>query len=191
MIELLQGLENQILFFINGTLTHPWLDAFFVNITDLHKQPIFNLVAIAALLFFSFRKYGKQAWRVVVAMALTIAIGDAVGYRLIKGSVQRPRPYQNETIREKIIQRKDAHGNSFPSNHAINCFGAATILAIAFPAGRYIFYIFAMIIGYSRLYLGVHYPSDVLAGAAIGFLVARTVSKFLLNQLKHFTGPRS
>jgi undecaprenyl-diphosphatase len=90
-----------------------------------------------------------------------------------------------------VIQRKDAHGNSFPSNHAINTFGSATILAAAFPGVSYIFYIFAAIVGYSRLYLGVHYPSDVIAGALLGVVIARIVSRFLLNQLKSFTGPKS
>lgn len=191
MIEMLQQFEQQILFFINTTATHPWLDAFFYNVTDLHKTWVFRIVVLALLLFFSIRKYKKEAWRVVVAMVLTITLGDMMGYRLLKGNIERPRPFQNEAIKEKVIQRKDAHGNSFPSNHAINCFGSATILAIAFPAGCYIFYIFAAIIGYSRLYLGVHYPTDVLTGALIGFLIARIVARFILIQLKTFTRPKS
>lgn len=191
MIEWLHQIELQILFFINTQATHPWLDVFFYHVTDLHKNPVFNVLVVAAVLFFSVRKYKRESWRVITALILTVAIGDVVGYRLIKGTVERPRPFHNESIKDKIIQRKDAHGNSFPSNHAINCFGSATILAIAFPAACYIFYIFAAIVGYSRLYLGVHYPSDVLAGALIGFLVARLVAAFLLNKFKTFTGPRS
>jgi undecaprenyl-diphosphatase len=191
MIETLQGWEQQLLLFINTQATHPWLDWFFFNITDLHKSLIFSVLGIAAVLFFSYRKYGKECWRVILALILTIAIGDAFSYRVVKASVERPRPFQSEALKDKVIQRKDAHGNSFPSNHAVNMFGSATILAAAFPAGRYIFYIFAVIIGYSRLYLGVHYPSDVITGAVIGFVIAWIVSRFLLIQLKSFTRPKS
>lgn len=191
MIEWLHQLELQILFFINGQFTHPIADVFFRNITDLHKNPIFAVLAIAALTYFSIRKYRKESWRVLVGLILTIAIGDSLGYRLIKGHYDKPRPFQTEAIQSQIIQRSDAHGNSFPSNHAINCFGGATILAIAFPAASYIFYIFAVIVGYSRLYLGVHFPIDVIGGAVIGIAIARIVALFTVNQLKSFTGPKS
>jgi undecaprenyl-diphosphatase len=191
VIEWLHQIELQILFFVNTGFTHPWADVFFVNVTDLHKNPVFAILALGALSYFSIRKYGRDSWRVLVALVLAIAIGDMVGYRLIKANVDRPRPFQNEAIASHIMQRSDAHGNSFPSNHAINCFAGATILSLAFPAGSYIFYIFAAIVGYSRLYLGVHYPSDVLFGALLGFVIARIVALFLLNKFKSFAGPRS
>jgi len=191
MIETLQLWEQQLLLLINTEMTHPWMDWFFYNVTDLHKNWIFNVLVVGLVLFFSYRKYGKECWRVVLALILTIAIGDMFSYRVLKATVDRPRPFQSEALKDKIIQRKEAHGNSFPSNHATNTFGSATVLAAAFPACWYIFYIFAAIVGYSRLYLGVHYPSDVLTGALIGFIVARIVSRFLLNKFKTFTRPRS
>jgi hypothetical protein len=74
MSELFQNLDLQTLFFINGTATHPWLDWFFLNVTDLNKNPIFSGVTILLMVYFGYRKYGKQVWRLVVAMALTIAV---------------------------------------------------------------------------------------------------------------------
>ena len=78
----------------------------------------------------------------------------------------------------------DAQGNSFPSNHAANCVAGAIILAICFPRRRYFFYIFALLVVYSRIYLGVHYPSDILGGAVVGLIAGYLASIFTVIQLK-------
>jgi membrane-associated phospholipid phosphatase len=97
-----------------------------------------------------------------VSFLLTTAIATT-----LKHTINRPRPY--ETYPD--IQKMAAGGSpSFPSGHTSDAFSTATSLSLAFPKWYVIApsYVYASAVGYSRMHLGVHYPSDVLAGAVIG-----------------------
>jgi membrane-associated phospholipid phosphatase len=85
----------------------------------------------------------------------------------LKFSVNRDRPF--ETFPD-IINKSAPHGASFPSGHTSNAFATATSVSLAYPEWYIIVpsFAYATTVGYSRMHLGVHYPSDVLAGALIG-----------------------
>jgi undecaprenyl-diphosphatase len=85
----------------------------------------------------------------------------------LKNTIQRPRPFVNDPT---IVPADVAGGYSFPSGHTSEAFATATALSIAYPKWYVIVpsYLWATSVGYSRMYLGVHYPSDVLGGAIAG-----------------------
>lgn len=124
------------------------------------------LVAVALPLLVS-RARARQ-WRVIVIVALTVGLADATSSRLIKPLVGRERPCR--ALQGLTLPTSCGVGRSFPSSHAANGFALATVAAPTVTHGWVLFPL-AGAVALSRVVLGVHYPSDVLAGALLGALI--------------------
>lgn len=123
-------------------------------------------VSFALLLAVTRRISWSVAGRVVLAIAIPLAVSDYV----LKPLIARPRPFVAQPAPTVIgTHPRDA---SFPSGHATSSFAGATALAIVEPRLAVVWWVLAAAIAYSRIYLGVHYPLDVLAGAGLGALGA-------------------
>lgn len=182
MFEFIWKLDQMILKLFNVELANPFMDQFWRFITSAHKQPLFMIIAVPLVLGWLIYIYKIQIWKLIVILGLTVALSDALSYRLIKSNVSRLRPFQNPATSQWVRQVGMAHGPSFPSNHATNAFAAAVILAWYFPAGAYMFYILAVLIALSRIALGVHYPTDVVSGMMFGLFVGFLIRIFLLQR---------
>lgn len=106
----------------------------------------------------------------IVQVGLALLLAWIVSDRVIKPAVGRPRPFV-ATPAVRVIG-PHPHGASFPSGHATSAFAAAATLARLAPGGAPAWWVLAAAIAYSRVYVGVHYPGDVLAGALLGLLLA-------------------
>jgi undecaprenyl-diphosphatase len=121
-------------------------------------------IGIALVLCTLYRRWGVLGLTIVaVALADVTATG-------LKGLFDRPRPPLRYPNQDPLVAVPDTA--SFPSGHAATSFAAATILAFAFPRVAPLFYILASAVGFSRVYLGVHYPLDIVGGAVLGTLIA-------------------
>ncbi len=171
---------------LNVEYRHPVLDQFWLFITQMHKHPLVLAVLVPGIIAGLYYIYKTQIWKILVVTAAAVGIADTLAYRILKSSINRLRPFQNPEILDWVQRVGMAHGQSFPSNHAANVFAAAAVLNWFWPGRAKILYIFALIVGLSRVALGVHYPSDVLAGMFLGLFVGFFIRVFILNPSTRF-----
>jgi undecaprenyl-diphosphatase len=160
-------------------------DEFFPWVTDLHKNIYFKVVIVPLVLFLFLKIYKKKGALLFVVLLAAIGMSDFSG-SVIKNQVVRQRPFENSEI--IATQKSPAGSKSFYSNHASNMFTLATYTSQFVPQARIPFFLIAICIGYSRIYNGVHYPSDVLAGAIMGILwgyLFSLIAKKILQRLAH------
>jgi undecaprenyl-diphosphatase len=119
---------------------------------------------IALVLCAAYRRWGVLA---LTAIAVVVADWSSMG---IKALVDRPRPPLRYAEPKTLVPLP--HDASFPSGHAATSFAAATMLSLAFPRFAPFLYVLAAAVAFSRVYVGVHYPLDVLGGALLGVLIA-------------------
>lgn len=149
-------------------------------LTDLNKQPI-ALVIVGMLWVLLLVKGGRNGRIAALLLIPTIYLGDQLSSTYIKHMVDRLRPCF--TLDDVRLLVPCGSGYSFPSSHAVNNFAAAVVLAFYVPKGKWWFYAFATAMAFSRPYVGVHYPSDVLAGSIIGLGCAALVI-FLYSRIE-------
>ena len=172
MLEGLLQMDGQLLVAIQG-LHMSWLDPIVSLYTKLGDAGIFWIVlSLAMLVYKPTRKAGALA---LCAMVLGLLVTNLT----IKPLVERARPWLDWPI-VPLVTEKDP--NSFPSGHTCAAFAAGMIWMRTLPWrwGRIAAVVLAALMGLSRLYVGVHYPTDVLVGAIIGALCALVIWKAYL-----------
>lgn len=176
-MEFLQSLDGWLFHLINIQMTNPVFDLVFPAITDLHKTNLFRVAFIPLLVLLWIYLYRLRGLVMAILLAISIGVTDLFG-AMIKRFWVRERPFSVET---EFIQRSAAGGYSFPSNHAANMFCMAFFLSAFFPKLRWFFFTIAILISFSRIYNGVHYPFDVLGGAILGTLMGILGSKVAMQ----------
>jgi undecaprenyl-diphosphatase len=160
---LLPGLDEKIFHLINGAWANPVFNVLMPLITELGTGEVIFL--ISAICYVLRRKKDKGALAILLFAGLTVSY-YAVSF--LKSAVGRPRPFVVMPDARFFIIEKSF---SFPSAHATQSFMAATILSGFFISWRVPLFIIAALICYSRVYMGVHFLSDVAAGAILGTMI--------------------
>jgi membrane-associated phospholipid phosphatase len=178
-------LDYQLTFLVNREMVHPVLDDLFLFL----RESIFHIPLYFFIIIFSFQVFGKKAiWWVLVAISL-IALCDLLSSHVIKAYFNRPRPCRDPFMAGQIrfLARYCGANGSFTSSHAVNHFAFATYVASTMRGISKWFnllFVWAFAIAYAQVYVGVHYPSDVLAGAFLGIvfgLVGAQISRQALS----------
>ncbi len=147
---------------IHHGMRHPWLDPIMAWLTDPGplKVPLLLLIALLFLL------RGRRGAIGLLVLSLTIGAGDQLSSHVLKPLFKRPRPAV--TLRDTLPLFGVRNSKSFPSTHATNFFAAAPVVSAVFPHVTVFAYVYAAAVCFSRIYVGDHYPFDVLGGAALG-----------------------
>ena len=154
-----------------GVATHDWLEDPVTALSGL-AVPLFALATIA--LWFVARPYGETKWKLACVSALTASATALIANQAISHVWSRPRPFVAHEPLTHLLAAPSPDP-SFPSDHAAAAFAIAfAVLAFSRRAGLG-FLVAATLIGLSRIALGLHYPSDVLAGMLVGWAAAAAV----------------
>lgn len=169
MIETLLALDISLFHLINSSWTNSVFDVVFPFITNLNRQPAILALVLAVMIWAVWRG-GERGRRVVLMMVLTIIVTDQVNSFVLKDLFGRVRPCH--VLAEVRLLVDCGSGLSFPSSHAVNNFAGALVIGFFYPRALWYLMGFATVVAYSRVYVGVHYPSDVLGGAIVGLMFA-------------------
>ncbi len=181
MTDFLLRLDYWLFELINQKLTFDFGDQFFPWVTDLHHNLYFKLIVIP-LLIFLFVKFYKKLGLILFAFLVLAASWTDFSGSVVKNHYLRLRPFENPQI--VATQKSPAGSKSFYSNHTSSTVNLATFAGNFIPALRIPLFTVAAVVAYSRVYNGVHYPSDVFAGALMGLIWGNLFSSLAARVLK-------
>ncbi|MEQ9286327.1 MAG: phosphatase PAP2 family protein [Cyclobacteriaceae bacterium] len=167
MIEWLNHIDQETFLFFNG-LHVDWMDPAMLWITDKKTWIPFYVLLVG---FIVYKKKWKSVW-MFIAIALVITTADQFTSGFMKPFFERLRPCHQPLLEGLVYNIGKCGGQfGFASSHAANTFAIATFLWLCFVNQYKVFvwmFAWAVVVSYSRIYVGVHYPGDVLVGALVG-----------------------
>lgn len=181
MMEWFDWLDKQLLLCLNGS-DSLWLD----NLMWYVSRTTTWCLMMLALLWLAVRRGNWRATAMfLLCFALCIVLADQISSSLIKPLVMRPRPTHDAEIGSLVDVVRNHRGGrfGFVSSHAANTFAIVTFMSLVIRrrALTFVTFSWAMLVSYSRIYLGVHYPGDVLCGALLGVVVGWAMSRLYLR----------
>ncbi|MEZ5360524.1 MAG: phosphatase PAP2 family protein [Candidatus Zixiibacteriota bacterium] len=176
MLDWLLQIDTDLFFFINQTLANPVTDFIMPIITNENFLRIFYGTLILSLLIFGKKRF---IW-IIVFSIIVVALSDQISSSFLKPLIGRLRPCKELAVHLLV---NCGAGKSFPSSHAANLFGQAVFFGLLFRKIRWYFILFAFLVAISRIFVGVHYPLDMLGGIVVGSMCGGAMA-FAVIKLK-------
>lgn len=168
------SIDYAIFEWINQDLANPFLD----QVLPVYRDKLIWVPLYVVIAYYLVKQHGwRSAAYLLLSIAAVITVADQLAAEIIKPGVGRLRPCAEPAVADTVRSLVPCGGKfSFPSNHATNHFALATVLALTFLRGRktliWTAYLWAASIALAQVYVGKHWPGDVLAGALFGTLIA-------------------
>ena len=170
MMEFILSIDTSLFWVINATTHNVVFDKIMPFVTERNNWFLLYIF----LFFYFFTKLGKEGKVAAILTILAVTLSDQTTSSIFKPLIERLRPcHELEGVR-LLVGCGGKYG--LPSSHAANFFAAATMFNFFFPKYRWVYFSIAFIVAYSRVYVGVHYPLDVIVGGLIGVISAFLVS---------------
>ena len=191
MIEDILNLDTELFIYLNS-LGLPLFDNFWIFLSNKEANVFFYSVLLVLYYYKRSLKFKfSELFYLLILIAFMITITDQTA-NLFKDSFQRLRPCYNEMIKDSLRLVKESCGGKygFFSAHASNSFTLAVFFGLLYKKKfKYLIYfslLYASLISYSRIYLGVHFPLDILFGAAFGLIIGILTFNFYDKKLYYF-----
>ncbi len=167
MLNKIIELDKALMIFFNKSITNSLFDFIMPIITSKDFLTVIGTLLIFYLAVFC----GKKGKIAILVLIFAAGASDAICAQIIKPWVGRIRPSHEFIEFINLLVSKGGKW-SFPSNHAANSFAFATVLSYFFEQKKVVLFALASIIAFSRVYVGVHYPLDIICGAVIGYILS-------------------
>lgn len=184
----LEALDQKLFLVLNSEWTNPFFDLVLPYFRDsVFWAPLYLFVITLIAV-----NYGKKGIWWSIAFICTVAVADMVSSRIFKEGFERLRPCQDPFFRDQVrlLLKHCSSAFSFTSSHAANHFGMATFASVTlyptFKRWIYFTYLWAFFISYAQIYVGVHYPIDILGGAGVGVLAGLLTASVFRKQVGSF-----
>ncbi|WP_430809454.1 MULTISPECIES: phosphatase PAP2 family protein [unclassified Carboxylicivirga] len=185
LLESLIELDKQLLLFLNSFHNGYWDNFFWMFTSKEVWIPLYLTMA-----YVIFKKHGLRGFVTLLSIGLLIVLCDQISTNVFKHGIERFRPSHDEELKYLVhlINGKRGGLYGFVSSHSTNSFGLAMFTSLLFRKPAYSFFIFAWatINAYSRIYMGVHFPGDILGGFLLGLLLGWVVYRIYLRVLPRF-----
>lgn len=184
MLEYLNTIDTSLFLFLNS-LHNSFFDSVMWFITRKESWYPMYLIIIGFIIY----RYKIRSLIIIPAIVILIVLADQISVKMFKQVFERLRPSHVDKLKDIIHLLHDKKGGKFGfvSSHAANSFAAATFLALLFKNRIFTYSIFfwALLVSYSRIYSGVHYPGDIICGALLGISIG-----LLVNQIRKMADQR-
>jgi undecaprenyl-diphosphatase len=185
MASLLQW-DTSMMHWVNHGWSNPFFDFLFPLLRNKYFwMPLYTFCI--AWIIFNFNT--KQSLFALLFISLSIFAADTISSKLIKDQVQRPRPCHVENIHPPVVLRVSCgSGYSFTSSHAANHFAIAAFMVTVFGyfmrKWKYIWWLWATLISLAQVYVGVHYPLDIIGGGVLGVIIGASMGMLCKHLMK-------
>lgn len=187
MLETLKNIDKELFFAVNNGMQNFFLD--FICPIFRNQQTWYLLYAV--IIYFIYKKFEKQTFIILAGAVILILISDQLSANLIKHLVQRLRPCSDPEISNNVHLLVNCGGGfSFVSAHASNHFAIAIYISFFFRSQKWVLpvaVLWASFISFSQVYVGVHYPFDVICGGMLGIILGYLMYKITAVKILKLT----
>ena len=187
MIDVIINFDKKIFTFFNSSIANPIFDIFFPIITN---QDIWIIPILLGIIILSIRG-GTKGRIASIVLIIGVILADYSSAQIIKPYFQRLRPSHDILDQIRLLVPKGGR-YGFVSSHAANMYVSATILGYFYSKQKRLFFTIASLVAFSRVYVGVHYPADIVFGGLLGYgLGWITITSWVIIKMKNLKAGKS